>query len=158
MRTLSRLIPLALAAAVLSACGSSGSSGSTPPVGGFSPGGAASSCNPAQMQLANPAPFSTGVSTNLSSVVIVANGNSNPLAQAYGVWEVQLADQNSGNLVTGGPLQPTDGHTLVHPYNQDFYYSSSLQGQFLTPGTVWEVLMFNTQQGCTLDLQQSFAT
>ena len=158
MRTLYRLVCFAVASAVLSACGSSGSSGSQPPVGGFFPGGAASSCNPAQMQLANPAPFSTGVSSNLSSVVIVANGNSNPLYQAYGVWEVQLADQNSGNVISGSPLQLADGHTLVHPYTQDFYYSSSLQGQFLTPGTVWEVLMFNTQQGCTLDLQQSFAT
>jgi hypothetical protein len=158
MRILSRLLPLALVAAVLTACGSSGSSNSAPVPGVFPGGNPANACSPGTaVQLASPLPFQTGVSPNLSAVTIVASGNSNALYAAYSAWEVQLADQ-FGDLVPGAPLQLVSDSNGPHPFGSDFYYSSSLQGQFLTPGSTWEVFLFNNNDGCSLDLRQSFQT
>jgi hypothetical protein len=150
-------VPAALAALVLSACGSSGSSGSNP--GTFPiPGGPPPTqfCAGTQVQLANPTPYQSGVSPNLSSITIVANGNSNALYNTYNQWQILLFDNYNDPPTIGGALQLVPDPNGPHPYNSDFYYSSSLQGQYLTPGTTWTAVLSNAQ-GCEVTLQ-SFQT
>lgn len=144
-------------ALVLSACGSSGSGNSNPggtfPVPGGPP---VSQCTGTEVQLANPTPYQTGVSSNIGSIIIVANGNNNNLSNTSSQWQVLLFDNFGDPPIIGGSLQPYSDRTGPHPYNSDFFYSSSLQGQYLQPATTWTAVLSNAE-GCEVPLQ-SFQT
>lgn len=147
MQTLRRLFPIALAAAVLSACSSGGSS---TPVGTLPPNNyGGGSCNPGtSVQLANPQPYQTGVSPSIGSVTIVANGNNNTLYSNYPQWQVVLLDSYGDPPILGGALQLVADPNGPHPFGSDFYYSSSLNGQSLTPGLSWNAYLAPLGQQC----------
>lgn len=91
-------------------------------------------CDPGtQVQLANPQPGQTGVSSNLGQIVIVANGSNNSLYDAYNRWNLVLADQ-FGDRITCSNLTLTPYANGPHPYPSDFYYSSTI-GQLPTGAT-----------------------
>ena len=157
MRLFRPAIMTTLAALVLSGCGSSGSGNSNPggtfPVPGGPP---VSQCTGTQVQLANPTPYQSGVSPTIGSITVVANGNNNALYSTYQQWQVLLFDNFNDPPIIGNALQLVPDKNGPQPYNSDFYYSSSLQGQYLQPGTTWTVVLSNSQ-GCEVPLQ-SFQT
>lgn len=148
-RSMSISAAAVLSALLLSACSSGGTSSS----GGSIP----QTCFPGQVQLASPAPGSSGVSTNIGNIVIVANGTNNALYNSWQSWSLSLVDQN-GNVYYGSNLTQTPNNGYPKPYGSDFYYSSSLQGQSLMPGSSYIVELNNTVQQCSYQVQGGFST
>jgi hypothetical protein len=147
------VLPAALALA-LSACSGSGALGGLGPIFGNLP-----QCDTGtQVQLANPAPFQNGVSSNIGQITIVANGNSNTLYNTYGQWSVVLEPNNfASGSIQGGSLSLVDGRSLNHPFNSDFYYGSSVPS--LQPGVTWNVkLQLNNGTNCTPAPVGTFST
>ena len=158
MRFFRLMLPLAAAATVLAACGSSSSGPGAPTFPSFGPPGSQQQqCTGTQVQLANPTPYQTGVSANTNVITIVANGNSNALGQTYGNWFLVLQGQfGPGDQIQGSFLQPADGHTLTHPYGSDYYYSSTLASP-LNSGDTYNVTLEDNNSGCQVPVQ-SFGT
>jgi hypothetical protein len=138
------LLRLTLSAGLLvalTACGGGGVGGvlGPNPINGGGP-----ICNAGtQVQLANPQPGQTGVSSTIGQITIVANGNANNLYNTYGQWYLTLTDQ-FGDTITGGNLKLVSYPNGPHPYGSDFYYASNI-GQ-LRSGTTWQVNL-NDQTG-----------
>ncbi len=81
-------------------------------------------CNPGtQVQLARPSQGQTGAGA-LTSIEIVANGNSSTLGTNYQSWQLQV-QANFGNTITGSALALVPDPSGPQPYASDFYYSSS---------------------------------
>lgn len=158
MRLFRPAIMTALAALVFTGCGGSGNSnpGGTNPVPGGPPFNQ-QQCTGTQEQLASPTPYQSGVSSNIGSITIVANGNNNELYNSYSQWQVLLYDNYGDPPIIGNALQLVPDKQGPHPYGSDFFYSSSLQGQYLQPGTNWTVVLTSNNQGCQVPLQ-SFST
>jgi hypothetical protein len=142
---LPRLLFLAAITFALTACGGGGSSYS--PANPFNPNPFTAQCDPGtSVQLANPQPGQTGVSPTMGSVTIVASGNNNTLYATYPNWNVVLTD-NFGNQFTGGSLNLVSYPSGPHPYQSDFYYSSSIPT--LPTGRQWAAGLVNTASGCS---------
>jgi hypothetical protein len=125
----------------LTACGGGGLGNIGGIVGGLNGGGPF--CNSGtQVQLADPQPGQTGVSTTIGRIVIVANGNNNNLYNTYNQWYLTLTDQ-FGDTITGSNLTLVSFHG-IQPYASDFYYASNI-GQLPT-GATWQVNL-NDQNG-----------
>jgi hypothetical protein len=121
-------------AAVLTGCGGSG--------GGSNP--VTQPCNPGiALQLANPVPAQTGVSTSIGQVILVTSGSFTPYAQ----WQTIIVGSD-GSQYSGGSLNPVSGTTLPHPYPSDFYYSSAIQNP-LSVGVTYTVQLNNFTSTCT---------
>ena len=96
------------------------------------------------MSLANPTPNSYGVPSNLGSITIVANGNNNTLYNTYSGWSLFL-QSSYGNTIYGGGLGLVPNNSgWPKPYGSDFYYQSNMQGQGLTPGQNYTVILANS--------------
>ena len=135
----------------LAACGGGGGGGSS---GGFTPAGG-NVCDPGtDVQLANPAPLATGVPTNIGSITIVANGNSNQLYSSYQSWNVIL--QGNFGSVNGGSLNLVSDPNGPHPFPSDFYFSSSVPA--LPGGQTFQVLLVNNTGFCGDAQIGSFST
>ncbi|HEV7180772.1 MAG TPA: hypothetical protein VGN11_12945 [Candidatus Baltobacteraceae bacterium] len=134
--------------AILAACGGGGSGSVNPPYGG---GG---SCVPGtDVQIANPTPQSQGVPTNIGSITIVANGNSNQLYSTYSNWSLIL--QGNFGPITGGNLAlvPRNG---PQPFPSDFYYSASVPS--LPGGENFQVQIVNNNGYCSPVTVGEFST
>lgn len=111
-----RILGLAVALSALTGCGggSSGIFGNN----GFT------TCNPGtQAQLEHPSPGQSGVGA-ITSIEIVASGNQNAVGQNYSAWQVQVQNQ-FGVTTLGGNLVPVSDTGSPHPYQSDYFYSSS---------------------------------
>jgi hypothetical protein len=147
-----RLALAAAVAAALAGCGSSGLGSVLNPIGGTS----GLQCDPGtQVQLANPQQGETGVPGNIGQIVIVANGNGNPLGNSYGNWYVTLNDQY-GDLITGGNLNPYSYPGGPQPFGSDYYYSSSIPQ--LPSGATWNAQLNESGANCLPYPLQSFST
>lgn len=138
-KTASKLAAVAACCTALAACGGGGSSGST-----FNPNNG--TCNPGtDVQISNPSPNSSGNSTTIGAVTIVANGNGNTLYNSYANWSVILQGNFSGTI-NGGQLTlvPKNG---TQPFPSDFYYSSSIPT--LAGGDSYQVELVNNSGFCT---------
>ncbi len=143
-----RLICALALACSLCACGGSG----TGNLGGLLYN---NQCNTGtQVQLVSPVPGQPA--SNVSQIMIVANGNSNTLYSSYSQWYLYVTDTN-GNQVQGGPLNLADGRSQPHPYTSDFYYTSQLQ-ETLPPGAAWNVFLTQNNGSCTPVPLQAFST
>lgn len=139
-----RLLAVAAITLALTACGGGG--GSYSPANPFNPNPFTAQCDPGTaVQLANPQPGQTASST-MGSVTIVASGNNNTLYNTYPQWSVVLTD-NFGNQITGGSLSLVAFPNGPHPYQSDFYYSSSIPS--LPTGRQWAAGLVNTASGCS---------
>jgi hypothetical protein len=148
-----RFLALGAFTLALAACGGGG--GTAAP-GAFGPNPFVAQCDPGtQVQLANPQPGQFGVPTNIGSIVIVANGNNNALYSTYPQWFVILTD-NFGNTINGGPLSLTSYPNGPHPYQSDFYYSSSIGN--LPAGATWNAGLVSSNNNCSADPLGSFST
>ena len=148
-----RLVALGAFTLALAACGGGGRSYAPGPGG---PNPFVVQCDPqTQTQLANPQPGQFGVATNIGSVTIVANGNNNLLFSTYPQWLVTLVD-NFGNTINGGPLNLVPFPNGPHPYQSDFYYSSSMPQ--LPAGRTWSAGLVESGQNCSPDFLGSFST
>lgn len=137
----------------LAACGGGGRS--TAP-GPFGPNPFVVQCDPqTNVQLASPVPGQSGVSTTIGSITIVANGNNNLLYTTYPQWYVTLID-NQGNTVNGGSLKLVPFPNGPHPYQSDFYYSSSIPT--LPAGSSWSAGLVEAGQNCSPDFLGNFST
>lgn len=138
----------------LAACGSS-TTATAPPV--TNPFGTTAQCDiGTQAQLASPLPSSTGVSTSLGTITIVANGNANTLYSTFAQWHLVLQN-NFGSTINAGPLSLTTYANGPKPYASDYYYSSTI-GQTLTAGTYWSVGLAQTGSNCTPYFLGNFST
>lgn len=145
-------IRLALASSLvlaLTACGGSGGIGNI-----LGPIGQNQCDTGTQVQLANPQPSQTGVSTNIGQITIVASGNNNALGNSYGQWYLTLT--GPGGSIQGSNLTPVDGRAYTHPYTSDYYYGSSF-GQ-LPAGVTWTVYLNEQNANCSPVPLQSFST
>lgn len=146
-------IRLALASSVvlaLTACGGGGIGNILGPIGNQI------QCDPgAQVQLANPMPAQTGVSSNVGQVTIVANGNNNALYNSYSQWYLTLTDQY-GNSIQGSNLSLVSDPNGPHPYASDYYYASNV-GQ-LPSGSTWTARLSEQNANCSPYTLQSFST
>ena len=156
----SKAVVLTAGAALLllgvAGCGASGGGNSI--FGGGNSG--YSQCNPGtQVDLARPTPnqYSSGV----TSIEVVAYGNSNPLGQSPGAWNIQVQDANGDPPFVTGPLNAVADPSGPHPFSSDFYYSGNL-GTTLPSGYTWYVSLVQGQggyQGCSpYSVQGSFST
>lgn len=150
MNTLSSSLRLtALMTALLGLAACSGGGNSATPIGNFPNGPFGSSgfsCDPGtQVQLANPLQNQGGVSSNINQIEIVASGSNNTLYTSYQQWNVILTD-GFGSQISGGPLNRYSDPNGPHPYQSDFYYTSSISG--LPSGRTWTVLL-NQNANCT---------
>ena len=128
-----------VAALALAACsGGGGGSGSSSPL---PPGGYNGSCDPGTaVSLANPTPNSSGNSTTIGSIAIVANGNNNTLGTTYSGWTLVLQPNYNSNPVYSGSLNlvPKGASGWSAPYGSNYFYSASIpQLQFGTNYTVY---------------------
>lgn len=146
-------IRLALASSLvfaLTACGGGGIGNILGPIGGTQ-----TQCDTGtQVQLSNPQPDQTGVSTNIGQITIVANGQNNALHNSYNQWYLTLTDQ-FGNTIQGGNLSPVPRNGPA-PYASDFYYASSI-GQ-LPAGSTWSVKLNEQNANCAAVPLQTFST
>lgn len=149
----SRLARVIVAASLvaLAACsgGSSTGTGAVPNTNG--------SCDPGtSVQLARPFPGQGGVSTATNSIEIVASGNNNTLYNSYTMWDVVLTS-NFASTVTGQPLAlaPAD-QSAPHPYQSDFYYTSSISG--LASGVGYNAFLNAFNTNCQPIFLGSFST
>lgn len=128
---------LAVAALMaLGACSGSNAGG----IFGGNPGLAV--CNPGTaVQLARPAQGQTGVGA-ITSIEIVANGNTNLLGQTYQSWQLQI-QSGVGGIITGGALNLASDPGGPHPYASDYFYTSAFQA--LQVGQTYSVSL--TQNG-----------
>jgi len=147
-RTVPFLRLLAVVASLLGLAACGGGSTNSGPFGTIgNPNTFSAVCDPGtQVQLASPTPGQTGVSSNIGSIIVVANGNANTLYNTYQSWNVILQD-NFGNTVTGGPLSLVPFNSGPHPYGSDFYYSSSIPS--LAPGRNWNVGLVQSFSNCS---------
>ena len=144
----SYLCPLLVLVAIASLAGCGSSGGSTSFVSSVCDAGT-------QVQLANPAPGQSGVSTTMGQVTLVANGNNNTLYNSYTQWHALLVD-NFGNPISGGQLNLVSYPSGPHPFPSDFYYSSSMPT--LTSGSTWSVYLSRTDGSCQPLFVGSFST
>ncbi|TAM75640.1 hypothetical protein EPN44_07670 [bacterium] len=133
-------------AAALAGCGSSG--GGTPFFSSVCDTGT-------QVQLANPVPNQSGVSTTIGQVTIVANSSSNTLYSTYMQWHALLVG-SAGNPLSGGQLNLVAYPSGPHPYPSDFYYSSSMPA--LNSGSTWSVYLSRTDGSCQPAFVGTFST
>jgi hypothetical protein len=151
MHSLRIAIPAALMLA-LTACGGSGGGN---PFGGNT----GYECQTGtQVELANPQSGQVGVPTNLGQITIVANGQANNLYNTSNQWSVILTPNYGGyQQIDGGSLNLVSDPNGPHPYNSDFYYSSSIQG--LPAGITWNAqLIQNNGSNCQPVPLGSFST
>ncbi|HLI95551.1 MAG TPA: hypothetical protein VKT72_05605 [Candidatus Baltobacteraceae bacterium] len=115
-------------------------------------------CNPGtQVQLANPLPGQTGVSTNTSQITIVANGSNNFLYNSYSQWNVTLVPQYGGGPpIQGGPLSLVPDPNGPHPFSSDFYYNSNVGS--LPSGVTWDVQLSEQFGNCLPVPLNTFST
>jgi len=154
MQHLPRLLALS-GILTLAACrGSGGGLGNI-----FGGGNSFVNCDPgAQVQLANPQPGASGVPTNIGQIIIVGNTDAGDLHANPTNWHLVLHD-NFGNVFDStSSLSLVDGHTLNHPYPNDFYYGASIPG--LNGGMTYSVSLQQGTDGisCTPVPLQSFNT
>lgn len=145
MHILRWVIPAVLVVA-LSACSGSGGLGNI-----FGPQG--NPCIPGTaVQMVSPTP--NQFNSNVSSVTIVASGDTDNIHPNPGSWSVFV--QSSFATINGGGLNPVPDPGAPHPFTSDFYYQSQLQ-QTLPPGATWTVdLQQNT--GCAPVAIATFST
>ena len=144
-----RLLPLGVAALMLSACSGGGSTGNNPGLVG-------TQCSPGtQVALASPTQGQTGVSTTVGQVVIVGNGNNNYLYQTYTNFEVVLQD-NFGNTLTGSTFNLVTNKSYPQPYSSNFYYGSNVTT--LNAGATYNVYLNQLSLSCGLIPVGSFNT
>ncbi len=145
----------AIAALLLFATACSGNSGN---FGGIPLGGLIQ-CNPgAQVQLARPQNQTTA--SNVGSVEIVVNGNTNALATSPGSWSLQVQSNGSGQSIASNGLTAVADPTGYHPFQSDFFYSGNLN-QTLPSGYTWTVSLVQGQtsyQSCSPMPVGSFST
>ncbi|MGC8485914.1 MAG: hypothetical protein ACP5O6_09820 [Candidatus Baltobacteraceae bacterium] len=116
--------------------GSSGNSSGTPY-------GGVIQCNPgAQVQLARPQNQTNA--SNVGSVEIVVNGNSNALAVSPSSWSLQVQSNGGGQSLTSNGLTAVADPTGYHPFQSDFFYSGNLN-QTLPTGYTWTVSLVQGQ-------------
>lgn len=133
-----RTLLAGLSIAALSACSSGGSNNPFGPNGGI--------CDPGtQVQLDNPNPYQSNVSTNTNQINIVANGNNNFLYTSYNQWNIILQG-NLGDQIIGGNLNLIADPNGLHPYTSDYYYGSSVQN--LRFGETY-IVRLNYNANCT---------
>ena len=145
----------ATAALLLLATACNGNSGT---FGGIPLGGLIQ-CNPgAQVQLARPQNQTTA--SNVGSVEIVVNGNSNALAVSPSSWSLQVQSNGGGQSITSNGLTAVADPTGYHPFQSDFFYSGNLN-QTLPTGYTWTVSLVQGQtayQSCSPLPLGSFST
>lgn len=113
----------------------------------FNPNPINGQCAPGtNVQLANPTVYSTGVPTNIGSVTIVADGNSNSLYNTYNNWNLVLQG-NFGNAITSGQLNLVSDRNGPQPFPSDFYYQGSIPT--LPSGQTFQVLLENSNGFCS---------
>jgi hypothetical protein len=152
-----RITPLLVAAVALAACNGNGGAGSIFGGGGNPGAPYVAQCDPGtQVQLANPLNQQTNVSTNIGSITIVANGNSNVLYTMPSQWSLLLTD-GVGDSISTGSLSPVADPNGPHPWGSDFYYSGSLQQQLIA-GDTWTVSLLQTNASCTAQPVGTFST
>jgi len=133
----------------LAACSGNGT-------GGGILGGGPQPCNPGtSVQLAQPLPGQTGVSTTIGQIIIVANGSANTLHDNPSVWTITLND-NFGGFIVGSTLNPVPFPQGPHPYPSDFYYASNIPT--LNAGHGYTVLMSRTDGTCSAVAVGTFST
>jgi len=139
----------------LAACGGSGSTGTN----GIPNPGSNQICdaNSQGLQLARPGPGQGGVSSGTNTIEIVDNGNSDQLFQSYQQFDLDVIDQQSGQVIVTGPLNLVSDPSGPHPYQSDYYYSGTLQGS-LIPGRFYNVYLNAPNTQCTQGLVGSFST
>ena len=149
----------ALGAALLGLAACSGGSSSTPIAGvpGNTFGNPNALCDPGGgVQLANPPNGNVSVPTNVGSVIIVTDSNSNTLSQNPGLWNVVLVDSNNANnVIQGGNLTAVPFTNGPHPYANDFYFASSMPQ--LPSGRTWNVYL-NENANCNPGPLGNFST
>lgn len=155
LRSNLRLLFACACSASLAACsGSNGSNSYNPPYNGGG-SGYNQACNPGtSVQLANPLPQAFNVPTNVGTLTIVANGNTNPLYQSYNAWSIVL--QGYYNPINGGQLSLVPNQNGPHPYPSDFYCSSSLPT--LPIGQNFSVGLVNNSAFCSPVIVGTFST
>ena len=97
------------------------------------------------MQISNPSPNSSGNSTTIGTITIVANGNSNTLYNSYSNWSIILQGNYSGTI-NGGQLSLVNRNG-TQPFPSDFYYASSIPT--LAGGDSYQVELVNNSGFCT---------
>jgi len=113
-------------------------------------------CNTGTSQtLANPTSGSTGVSTTIGQITVVASGNNNNLFSTYNQWIVTLND-NTGTVWTGSALTLVSDPTGPHPYPSDFYYGSNIP--MLDAGRTYNAVLSEPSGACTPLSLGSFST
>ncbi|MDH2909213.1 MAG: hypothetical protein PXZ07_03765 [Candidatus Eremiobacteraeota bacterium] len=149
------VVGAATAALLFFATACSGSSGNSSGI----PYGGLIQCNPgAQVQLARPQNQTTA--SNVGSVEIVVNGNSNALAVSPNSWSLQVQSNGGGQSMMSNGLTAVADPTGYHPFQSDFFYSGNLN-QTLPTGYTWTVSLVQGQtsyQSCSPLPLGSFST
>lgn len=146
----------ALAASLLVALAGCGAGGLGNVLGPITGGSGGIQCDPGtQVQLADPQPGQTGVSTSIGRIVIVANSDNNNLHTTYNQWNLTLVDQY-GDRISGGNLTLISFPGGPQPYASDFYYASSI-GQ-MPAGSTWNVELSEPGAACLPVPLNSFST
>ena len=123
------------------------------------PFGGVGECNPGtQVQLARPQNQTSA--SGVSSVEIVANGNSNALAQSPSSWYLEVQDNVGDQPIVSNSLSAVSDPTGYHPYASDFFYSGNLI-RTLPTGYTWTISLVQGQQSyqnCTPSPLGAFST
>ncbi|HET7815190.1 MAG TPA: hypothetical protein VFL13_12545 [Candidatus Baltobacteraceae bacterium] len=121
----------------------------------FNGGGGSECITGTTEELARPAPNSYSPNTN--TLEIVASGNNNNLASSYQNWYLFAVSNTSGQQIQGGQLNPVSDTSGPHPYAQDFFYASQLNGA-LPSGQSWTVYLTQFNNSCGPVPLQTFST
>jgi hypothetical protein len=139
----------------LAACGGGGSSGTA----GIPNPGSNQICDPNSqgLQLDNPRPFASGVSTGMNTIEIVSNGNADQLYQSFAQFDLILQGSRGDQLVTG-PLSLSPPDNSNKPFASDFYYTGTLQNGSLQFGETYTVFLNAPNTNCTPGQVGQFST
>ncbi len=142
LRHIGKLIVLGATLIELSAC-SGGSSGTSPVPNTQFCG------NDTQYALARPQ-SGQGISTGVSTVEIVVNGNNNQIAQSFANFDLLFVPaNNNGQTVATGSLSVTSDKGGYQPFNSDYYYNGTIASPGLAPGTLYNVYVNAFTSNCT---------